>query len=71
MYISPESTHTRRSRRSTARRAQFESKGDTLTLRTPYRSVYRKFSRLTRFLDKRKGGGGKGRGAPSGTFFTH
>ena len=70
MYISPKSTRTRRSRRSTERRAQFESKG---TSRTAYRErhVYRKISRLTRFLQKRKGGGGRGRGSPSGTFPTH
>lgn len=71
MYISPKSTRTRRSRRFTERRAQSESKVATLTSPTAYRSVYRKFSRLTRFLEKRKGGGGRGRGAPSGKFPTH
>jgi hypothetical protein len=74
MYISPKSTRTRRSRRSTEQRTQFESKVATpsLTSRTAYyRSVYRNYSRLTRFLEKRKGGGGKGRGSSSGTFPTH
>lgn len=66
MYISPKSTRTRRSRRSTERRAQFESKVATFTSPTPYRNVYRKISRLTRFLEKRKGGGGRGRGSSSG-----
>ncbi|KAF8492221.1 hypothetical protein F5888DRAFT_933794 [Russula emetica] len=65
MYISSKSTRTIRSRRSTKRRAQFRSKVTTLTSRT-YRSVYRNLSRLTRSLEKRKGGGGRGRGS-SGT----
>ena len=59
MYTPPKSTSTSRSRHSTERRAQFKSKVTTLTSRT-YRSAYRKFSRLTRALKKRKGGGGKG-----------
>jgi hypothetical protein len=70
MYISPKSTRIR-SRRSTKQGAQFESKVTTLTSRTAYRSVYRKISRLIRSLEKRKGGGGKGGGAPSGMFPTH
>ena len=67
MYISPKSTRSRSSRRSTKQRAQFESEVTTLTSRTAaYRSIYTNFSRLTRSLKKRKGGGGKGRGSPSG-----
>ena len=70
MYILPKSTRIRRSRRSTERRPQSESKGAaSRTSLTAYQSVYHNFSRLTRFLEKRKGGGGRGRG--SGTFLTH
>jgi hypothetical protein len=71
MYITPKSTRTRSSRSSTKRRAQFESEATTLTSRTAYRRIYRNFSRLARSFKKRKGGGGKGRGAPSGMSPTH
>ena len=71
MYILPKFTPTRRSRRSTEQRAHFESKVTTPTSRTAYQNVYRNFSSLTRSLKKRKGGGGRGRGGTSGTFYTH